>query len=214
MSVEPDRTEKKTLEELMMDAASIALERSKLLCPAVAISPAASLRDVRLNTEKKVAADATAPTPSTNADPVRSALPSSSKACEQKTVLEAAPKVIVVPVNPLLRVATSNATVSFDWLVSCRSVQPVGSVVVVSALPCATIVRFPVNALWLRTGAAVPAAWLFCDPLLRTASAPTRDIPLIATDTTQPDVFEPVATVITVEVVFAINAVRMKTERR
>lgn len=73
-------------------------------------------------------------------------------------VLEAAPKVIVEPVKPLSLVAVSKATVGVAKLVSCLSVHPTGGVVVVSALPCATIVRFVVSAAWFSTGAAVPAA--------------------------------------------------------
>lgn len=74
-------------------------------------------------------------------------VPSSSSAWEAKVVLDAAPKVIVVPVNPLSRVAVSKATVGVDWLLSLRSVQLAGAVVVVSALPWETIVTLAVRAL-------------------------------------------------------------------
>ena len=85
---------------------------------------------------------------------------------------------------------------------------------VVSADPQATRTGLVVRAFWLRTGVGVAAAWLFCDPLLRTAFCPSLLTPVTARTWTAPEVLEPVATVTTVLVVFAIRAVRMKTDIR
>lgn len=83
-----------------------------------------------------------------------------------------------------------------------------------SADPQADSVQLPVKAFWLRAGAAVPAAWAFWLPLLRTALAPSLLMPVIASTWTVPEVLEPVATVTTVEVVLAIRAVRINTDMR
>jgi hypothetical protein len=122
---------------------------------------------------------------------------------------------MVVPVNPLSRVATSSAVVGVDWEASWRSVQPVGAVVVVSPLATPAIVTLPVRAAWLRTGAGVDeAAWLDWDPLERTAACPVFDIPLTATATISAAVLDPVATVMVVDVVLAMSASRTKTLMR
>jgi hypothetical protein len=55
---------------------------------------------------------------------------------------------------------------------------------------------------------------LFSDPLLRTQFAPSLLTPVQGTTWIVPEVFDPVATVMTVDVVFAINAVRMNTDMR
>ena len=80
-----------------------------------------------------------------------------------------------------------------------------------SAEPTAASVQLVVMAFWFRAGAGVAAAWLFCEPLDRTALAPSLLIPVRARTWTAPDVLEPVATVTTVLVVFTMSAVRMNT---
>lgn len=86
---------------------------------------------------------------------------------------------------------------------------------VVSALPMATSVQSPVSAFIAKAGVGVPPeAWLSCWPWVLTAFEPTFEIPVIASTCTAPALFEPVATVTTVEVVFTINAVRMNTDIR
>lgn len=88
-------------------------------------------------------------------------------------------------------------------------------VVVVSALPIATRVQFVVSAEIAKAGVGVPPeAWLSCCPWVLTALDPSFEIPVMASTCTAPALFEPVATVTTVEVVFTIKAVRMKTDMR
>jgi hypothetical protein len=104
-----------------------------------------------------------------------------------------------------------------DWLASCRSVQFVGGTHTEPAavpLATATIVGFVVRAAAGNAGAGVVLdAWFAWNPDPRTAAAPSRVIPEIATTTISAAVLLPVATVTVVEVVFGTRASRTNTLR-
>lgn len=117
-----------------------------------------------------------------------------------ETEEDALPQVIVVPVKPLSRVATSRPIFDDGWPMSNCSVHPAGGVIVagLSPFPTAPIVTFPVNTAPgdVNVAAGVVDVALFSSFAdWRIAVAPLFDMLATRTPPTLPDGFEPVATV-------------------